>query len=106
MQTQYQFQTADKIIAGAYRFEQLAIELQEAIQAHRVLIVTQPSMVNKSQFETMKHNLSDYQIEFDFTVSIQPEPTIANIENTFEEWCAAKIGTQSLESVVAVFSMQ
>ncbi|WP_265182171.1 hypothetical protein [Geomicrobium sp. JCM 19055] len=35
MQTQYQFQTADKIIAGAYRFEQLAIELQEAIQAHR-----------------------------------------------------------------------
>ncbi|GAK09847.1 iron-containing alcohol dehydrogenase [Geomicrobium sp. JCM 19038] len=90
MQTQYQFQTADKIIAGAYRFEQLAVELQKTIHAHRVLIVTQPSMVNKSQFETMKHNLSDNQIEFDFTVSIQPEPTIANIENTFEETVRGK----------------
>lgn len=80
----YQFQTADRIIAGANTLSQLKGHLP-AIHPHiqRALIVTQPTVQRKGFSGIIEQQLTEQGIAFDVCTAILPEPTAQNIEETF-----------------------
>ncbi|SFE20815.1 Alcohol dehydrogenase, class IV [Paenibacillus algorifonticola] len=80
----YQFQTADRIIAGANTLSQLKEHLH-AIHPHiqRALIVTQPTVRRRGFSGVIEQQLTEKGIAFDVCTAILPEPTVQNIEETF-----------------------
>ncbi|WYQ42658.1 iron-containing alcohol dehydrogenase [Bacillus sp. FSL W7-1321] len=85
MNPHYQFQTADKLIAGIGAFTELVSHLQKAVPSvERVLIVTQPFVKKLYFYQVMTSSLEKAGLSYDVVTDIEPEPTEANIENIKE----------------------
>ncbi|MGM0924163.1 MAG: iron-containing alcohol dehydrogenase [Bacillota bacterium] len=86
MQNLYQFQTAERIIAGRNSFNSVAEHLHvTGADIKNVLLVTQPSMKRLGFVDELRSLLMNKGIHVDVNISIQPEPTLENIEKVFSD---------------------
>lgn len=80
----YQFQTADRIIAGANSIQKIGEHLHLlGTKVQSVLILTQPSIKRLGFVDEIISQLSSKGIDTDVNSDILPEPTIGNIEEVF-----------------------
>lgn len=85
MQTIYQFQTAQNIVAGPNSLQLLGEKLNLlGVEVTSALIVTQPPMVDLGFVEKIVSQLAAKGILVDINTNILPEPTLENIEQVFE----------------------
>lgn len=85
MQTIYQFQTAQNIVAGPNSLQLLGEKLNLlGVEVKSVLIITQPPMVDLGFVEQIVSQLAEKGITADTNTNILPEPTLENIEQVFE----------------------
>ncbi|MEH7494121.1 iron-containing alcohol dehydrogenase [Neobacillus niacini] len=85
MQTIYQFQTAQNIVAGPDSLQLLGEKLNLlGVEVTSALIITQPPMVDMGFVEQIVSQLSAKGISVDTNTNILPEPTLENIEQVFE----------------------
>lgn len=85
MQSIYQFQTAQNIVAGKDSLQLLGEKLSLlGVEVTSALIVTQPPMVDLGFVEQVVSQLSSKGITVDTNTNILPEPTLENIEQVFE----------------------
>lgn len=85
MQTIYQFQTAQNIVAGPNSLQLLGEKLNLlGVEVKSALIITQPPMVDLGFVEQIVSQLSAKGISADTNTNILPEPTLENIEQVFE----------------------
>ncbi|MBD1382639.1 iron-containing alcohol dehydrogenase [Metabacillus arenae] len=86
MQNLYQFQTAERIIAGENSFQKAADHISLlGTDIKNILLVTQPSMKRLGFADELKNQLTNKGIHVDVNIQIQPEPTLENIEEVFSE---------------------
>ncbi|WP_066050851.1 iron-containing alcohol dehydrogenase [Robertmurraya korlensis] len=86
MQTIYQFQTAQNIVAGPNSLQLLGEKLHLlGVELTSALIITQPTMVDLGFVEQIVSQLAAKGISADTNTNILPEPTLENIEQVFEE---------------------
>ncbi|MGI8384166.1 iron-containing alcohol dehydrogenase [Robertmurraya sp. P23] len=86
MQTIYQFQTAQNIVAGPNSLQLLGEKLNLlGVELTSALIITQPTMVDLGFVEQIVSQLAAKGISADTNTNILPEPTLENIEQVFEE---------------------
>lgn len=84
MQSPYQFQTADHIIAGRDSLRCVGEKLHLlGVDVRSVLIITQPSMVKFGFVDALVSQLAAKGVKADINTNILPEPTIGNIEQVF-----------------------
>jgi alcohol dehydrogenase len=85
MQTIYQFQTAQNIVAGPNSLQLLGEKLSLlGVEVTSALIITQPPMVDLGFVEQIVSQLEAKGISVDTNTNILPEPTLENIEQVFE----------------------
>lgn len=85
MQTIYQFQTAQNIVAGPKSLQLLGEKLNLlGVEVTSALIITQPPMVDLGFVEQIVSQLAAKGISVDTNTNILPEPTLENIEQVFE----------------------
>lgn len=85
MQTIYQFQTAQNIVAGPNSLQLLGEKLNLlGVEVKSALIITQPPMVDLGFVEQIVSQLAAKGISADTNTNILPEPTLENIEQVFE----------------------
>ncbi|MGN7943127.1 iron-containing alcohol dehydrogenase [Virgibacillus sp. 6R] len=85
MQTIYQFQTAQNIVAGPNSLQLLGEKLNLlGVEVTSALIITQPPMVDLGFVEKIVSQLAAKGILVDINTNILPEPTLENIEQVFE----------------------
>jgi alcohol dehydrogenase len=85
MQTIYQFQTAQNIVAGPNSLQLLGEKLNLlGVEVTSALIITQPTMVDLGFVEQIVSQLAAKGISADTNTNILPEPTLENIEQVFE----------------------
>lgn len=85
MQTIYQFQTAQNIVAGPNSLQLLGEKLNLlGVGVKSALIITQPPMVDLGFVEQIVSQLAAKGISADTNTNILPEPTLENIEQVFE----------------------
>jgi alcohol dehydrogenase class IV len=85
MQTIYQFQTAQNIVAGPNSLQLLGEKLNLlGVEVTSALIITQPPMVDLGFVEQIVSQLAAKGISADTNTNILPEPTLENIEQVFE----------------------
>ncbi|MDQ0227274.1 alcohol dehydrogenase [Bacillus sp. 7586-K] len=85
MQTIYQFQTAQNIVAGPNSLQLLGEKLNLlGVEVTSALIITQPPMVDLGFAEKIVSQLAAKGILVDINTNILPEPTLENIEQVFE----------------------
>lgn len=85
MQTIYQFQTAQNIVAGPNSLQLLGEKLNLlGVEVKSALIITQPPMVDLGFVEQIVSQLAEKGISVDTNTNILPEPTLENIEQVFE----------------------
>ena len=85
MQTLYQFQTANHLIAGPNSIEKVGEHLSLlGTEVKSALIITQPSMKRLGFVEKLIHQLSDKGVSTNVNIDVLPEPTIKNIEEVFQ----------------------
>jgi alcohol dehydrogenase len=85
MQTIYQFQTAQNIVAGPNSLQLLGEKLSLlGVEVTSALIITQPPMVDLGFVEQIVSQLGAKGISVDTNTNILPEPTLENIEQVFE----------------------
>jgi alcohol dehydrogenase class IV len=85
MQTIYQFQTAQNIVAGPDSLQLLGEKLNLlGVEVTSALIITQPPMVDLGFVEQIVSQLAAKGISADTNTNILPEPTLENIEQVFE----------------------
>jgi alcohol dehydrogenase class IV len=85
MQTIYQFQTAQNIVAGPDSLHLLGEKLNLlGVEVTSALIITQPPMVDLGFVEQIVSQLAAKGISADTNTNILPEPTLENIEQVFE----------------------
>jgi len=85
MQTIYQFQTAQNIVAGPNSLQLLGEKLNLlGVEVKSALIITQPPMVDLGFVEQIANPLKEKGISVDTNTNILPEPTLENIEQVFE----------------------
>lgn len=85
MQTIYQFQTAQNIVAGPNSLQLLGEKLNLlGVEVKSALIITQPPMVDLGFVEQIVSQLAAKGISVDTNTNILPEPTLENIEQVFE----------------------
>ncbi|MGM7721777.1 iron-containing alcohol dehydrogenase [Metabacillus sp. Hm71] len=86
MQTIYQFQTAQNIVAGPNSLQLLGEKLNLlGVEVTSVLIITQPTMVDLGFVKQIVSQLAAKGISADTNTNILPEPTLENIEQVFGE---------------------
>ncbi|TSB48395.1 iron-containing alcohol dehydrogenase [Alkalicoccobacillus porphyridii] len=80
----YQFQSADRILAGVDSIKNIAKEAKSiSKQASKVLILTQPFIIDLDFFKTIISELQDEGLQVDVNTELEPEPTDANIEGIY-----------------------
>lgn len=85
MQTLYQFQTANHLIAGPNSIEKVGEHLSLlGTEVKSALIITQPSMKRLGFVEKLIHQLSDKGVSAYVNIDVLPEPTVENIEEVFQ----------------------
>ncbi|MGG0480373.1 iron-containing alcohol dehydrogenase [Priestia megaterium] len=85
MQTLYQFQTANHLIAGQNSIEKVGEHLSLlGTEVKSALIITQPSMKRLGFVEKLIHQLSDKGVSAYVNIDVLPEPTVENIEEVFQ----------------------
>ncbi|MFC4324303.1 iron-containing alcohol dehydrogenase [Litchfieldia salsa] len=85
MQTIYQFQTAQNIVAGPNSLQLLGEKLNLlGVEVASALVITQPPMVDLGFVEQIVSQLEANGISVDTNTNILPEPTLENIEQVFE----------------------
>lgn len=85
MQTIYQFQTAQNIVAGPNSLQLLGEKLNLlGVEVKSALIITQPPMVDLGFVELIVSQLEEKGISVHTNTNILPEPTLENIEQVFE----------------------
>lgn len=85
MQTIYQFQTAQNIVAGPNSLQLLGEKLNLlGVEVKSALIITQVPMVDLGFVEQIVSQLAAKGISADTNTNILPEPTLENIEQVFE----------------------
>lgn len=85
MQTIYQFQTAQNIVAGPNSLQLLGEKLNLlGGEVTSALIITQPPMVDLGFVEKIVSQLAAKGILVDINTNILPEPTLENIEQVFK----------------------
>lgn len=85
MQTIYQFQTAQNIVAGPNSLQLLGEKLNLlGVEVKSALIITQPPMVDLGFVELIVSQLEEKGILVHTNTNILPEPTLENIEQVFE----------------------
>ncbi|MDQ1000466.1 alcohol dehydrogenase class IV [Neobacillus niacini] len=91
MQTIYQFQTAQNIVAGPNSLQLLGEKLSLlGVEVTSALIITQPPMVDLGFVEQIASQLEEKGISVDTNTNILPEPTLENIEQVFEATASKK----------------
>ncbi|MDR4949617.1 iron-containing alcohol dehydrogenase [Neobacillus cucumis] len=89
MQTIYQFQTAQNIVAGANSLQLLGEKLNLlGVEVKSALIVTQPPMKDLGFVDQIVSQLTVKGITTDINTNILPEPTVENIEQVFDATAA------------------
>lgn len=84
MQTLYQFQTAEHIVAGPNSIQKLGEHLHLiGTNVQSALIITQPSIKGLGFIDEIISQLSSQDIKTDISTNILPEPTVENIEEVF-----------------------
>lgn len=84
MLTNYQFQSAERILAGVDSIKKLANELQGVTkEAKKVLILTQPFIIDLDFFKSITTELEAEGLQVDLNTELEPEPTDANIEGIY-----------------------
>jgi len=85
MQTIYQFQTAQNIVAGPNSLQLLGEKLSLlGVKVSSALIITQPPMVDMGYVEQIVSQLEAKGVSVHTNTNILPEPTLENIEQVFE----------------------
>lgn len=85
MQTIYQFQTAQNIVAGPNSLQLLGEKLNLlGVEVKSALIITQPPMMDLGFVEQIVSQLEAKGVSVDTNTNILPEPTLENIEQVFE----------------------
>ncbi|KAA6475058.1 iron-containing alcohol dehydrogenase [Bacillus swezeyi] len=84
MMANYQFRTADHIVAGAHSISRLGQHIKASgLKADHVLIITQPSIIKLGTISDVQAQLSVLGIRSDVCTDILPEPTAQNIAEVF-----------------------
>ena len=84
MPANYQFRTADHIVAGEHSIRRLKDHVRTIVpNADRALIITQPSIVKLGAIGEVQAQLTEIGIQSDVCTAILPEPTAQNIEDVF-----------------------
>jgi len=84
MPVNYQFRTADHIVAGKHSIRRLKDHVRTIVpKADRALIITQPSIVKLGAIGEVQAQLTEIGIQSDVCTAILPEPTAQNIEDVF-----------------------
>jgi alcohol dehydrogenase len=85
MQTIYQFQTAQNIVAGQNSLQLLGEKLSLlGVEVKSALIITQPPIKDLGFVDQIVSQLSNKGISTELNTNILPEPTLENIEHVFE----------------------
>lgn len=80
----YQFQSAERILAGVDSIKKIATEVKAvAKQANKVLILTQPFIIDLDFFKMIISELEGEGLQVDLNTELEPEPTDANIEGIY-----------------------
>ncbi len=80
----YTFQTARKIIAGRHTFEHLKEHVSQFVGVKSVFILAQPFTQRLGFLDDMINQLNAIGIAADYSVDVEPEPTVGNINALFE----------------------
>lgn len=76
MPANYQFRTADHIVAGEHSIRRLKDHVRTIVpKADRALIITQPSIVKLGAIGEVQAQLTEIGIQSDVCTAILPEPT-------------------------------
>ncbi|MEH7483279.1 iron-containing alcohol dehydrogenase [Neobacillus drentensis] len=85
MQSIYQFQTAQNIVAGQNSLQQIGEKLNLlGVEVKSALIITQPPIQDLGFVDQIVSQLTVKGISTDINTNILPEPTLENIEQVFE----------------------
>lgn len=86
MLTNYQFQSAERILAGVDSIKKIATEIKTVTNlAKKALILTQPFIVELDFFKTIINELEAEGLHVELNTELEPEPTDANIEGIYHK---------------------